>query len=95
MNCEQLAQDVVRLDSSYNSLCTTDVPDDTLNAPLQAYYEALDRLAATPAPTFADLAHKATALRTCAVVRDGEPAMIEGDRGLAFSLIFDIIRLRG
>ena len=60
------------------------------NLPLDvpAYYAALERLATLPARTLVEVQAKARALATCFI-----GGCIEADRGVAASLIADLLRL--
>lgn len=52
----------------------------------------LEQLAAIPAMSAAELRMKALALETCILENEGEPWTVEGDMGLAVSLLQDTLR---
>ena len=69
--------------STAGAVLAANLPLDVL-----AYYAALERLATLPARTLVEVQAKARALATCFI---GD--CIEADRGVAASLIADLLRL--
>ena len=84
----QLAAQVTTAHAVHAELCR-EIPagDPSIEAELAGYYAALEELAATPANTPAGIEAKARALKTCFV-----GGSVEGDCGLALSLVTDITR---
>ena len=87
----QLAGQVTAADALHTRLCR-EVPADeaAITSTLASYYAGLEELAATPATTLAGLQAKARALATCFI-----GGTIEGDRGLAWSLVTDLLQSKG
>ena len=91
MGAVQLACQVMAADTLHARLCGA-VPADeaAINTTLAGYYAGLEELAATPATTPAGLQAKARALATCFI-----GGSVEGDRGLAWSLVTDLLQSKG
>ena len=88
MGVVQLAGQVTAADALHARLCRAMPADEAaVNATLASYYAGLEVLAATPATTLAGLQAKARALATCFI-----GGTIEGDRGLAWSLVTDLMQ---
>ncbi len=85
-----LADAAIAADTLHSSLCLAGAPDAALEAPLLDHAAALEALADTAATSHADIVAKAQALKTTLLSTDGGVPTVEGDCGLAASLIRDL-----
>ena len=89
----ELAGRIALAYAHYSLLCCGTVIDDSAaDLAISDYCDQLARLAALEAVGPAGISAKAAALRTCIVHHVGRPSTIEGDCGLARSLLRDLRR---
>lgn len=89
----ELAGRTVFAHARHLRLCSEAVVDEAAaDAAISDYCRNLAELAALEAAEPADIWAKAAALETCVVRHAGQPSMIEGDCGLAVSLLRDLGR---
>ena len=89
----ELAGRIALAHARYSLLCCGTVIDDlAADLAISDYCDQLAELAALEAVGPAGISAKAAALRTCIVHHVGQPSTIEGDCGLAMSLLRDLRR---